>query len=179
MNRRQRKLLLAGPFVGFLALAFVLTIGFDVGRHDIHPSSLLDKPFPEFELPSLHSQESVQLTDLIGQPRLFNVWASWCLACRTEHNLLRRIAERDDVSIVGINYKDRRIDALSWLFELGDPYSLSILDSNGDLGVDLGVYGAPESFLVDATGVIRHKHVGPLTEQVWESEFEPILRNWN
>ena len=179
MTRRQRRLLLACPLLVFFALAFILTIGFDIGRHDIHPSSLLDKPFPEFELPSLHSQESVQLDDLLGEPRLFNVWASWCIACRTEHDLLRKIAESGDVSVIGINYKDQRLDALSWLFDLGDPYSLSVSDFKGDLGVDLGVYGAPESFLMDASGVIRYKHVGPLTEDVWESEIEPILRSWD
>lgn len=179
MTRRQRKILLASPLLGFFALAFILTIGFDVGRHDIHPSSLLGKSFPEFELPSLHSQETIQLSDLLGEPRLFNVWASWCSACRTEHNLLRQIAERNDVSIVGINYKDRRHDALSWLFELGDPYSLSILDSNGDLGVELGVYGAPETFLIDAKGVIRYKHVGPLTEEDWTNQIAPILTSWD
>lgn len=179
MTRRQRRLLLACPLLVFFALAFILTIGFDIGRHDIHPSSLLDKPFPDFELPSLHSQENVQLDGLLGEPRLFNVWASWCIACRTEHDLLREIAESGVVSVIGINYKDQRLDALSWLFDLGDPYSLSVSDSKGDLGVDLGVYGAPESFLMDASGVIRYKHVGPLTEQVWESEFEPILRSWD
>ena len=179
MTRRQKRILLACPLLVFFALAFVLTIGFDVGRHDIHPSSLLDKPFPKFELPSLHSQERVELSDLVGEPRLFNVWASWCIACRTEHDLLRRIAESGDVSIIGINYKDQRLDALSWLFDLGDPYSISVFDSNGDLGVDLGVYGAPESFLMDATGVIRYKHVGPLTERVWADEIEPILNGWD
>jgi cytochrome c biogenesis protein CcmG/thiol:disulfide interchange protein DsbE len=179
MTPRRRKILLASPLLGLFVLAFVLTIGFDIGRHDIHPSSLLDKPFPDFELPSLHSQETVLLSDLLGEPRLFNVWASWCIACRIEHDLLRRIAERGDVSVIGINYKDQRLDALSWLFDLGDPYSLSILDSNGDLGVNLGVYGAPESFLMDATGVIRYKHVGPLTDQIWESEVLPILRELN
>lgn len=179
MTRRQKRILLACPLLVFFALAFVLTIGFDVGRHDIHPSSLLDKPFPNFELPSLHSQERVELSDLVGEPRLFNVWASWCIACRTEHDLLRQIAERGEVSIIGINYKDQRLDALSWLFDLGDPYSISVFDSNGDLGVDLGVYGAPESFLMDATGVIRYKHVGPLTEKVWANEIEPILNGWD
>lgn len=178
MTRRQKRILLACPLIGFFALVFVLTIGFDLGRHDVHPSSLLDKPFPDFELLSLQTQETVNLSSLLGEARLINVWASWCIACRSEHNLLQQVAERGEVSIIGINYKDERSDAISWLFELGDPFVLSISDSNGDLGVDLGVYGAPESFLVDANGFIRYKHVGPLTDQIWMDEIEPILRSW-
>lgn len=179
MNSRQRRILLACPLLGFVVLAFVLTIGFDVGRHDIHPSSMLGKPIPFFELQTLQSQSFVSPSDLHGKPRLINVWASWCAACRFEHSLFHKIAESGQVSLIGVNYKDQRNDALSWLYELGDPYEYSIIDANGDLGVDLGVYGAPESFLLDAAGIIRYKHVGPLTEQIWVDEIEPLLNGWN
>ncbi|MCY3884246.1 MAG: DsbE family thiol:disulfide interchange protein [Gammaproteobacteria bacterium] len=179
MTRRQWRILLACPLLGFLALVFILTIAFDLGRHDIHPSSLIDKPFPDFELPSLRTHETVNLGSLLGEARLINIWASWCIACRSEHGLLQQIAERGDVSIVGVNYKDQRSDAVSWLFELGDPFAMNIFDSEGDLGVDLGVYGAPETFLVDAQGFIRYKRVGPLTDQIWQDEIEPILRSWD
>lgn len=178
MTRRQKRILLVCPLLGFLALVFVLARGFDLGRHDIHPSSLLDKPFPDFELSSLQSQESVGIDNLLGEPRLINVWASWCIACRSEHGLLQQVAEEGKVSLIGINYKDQRVDAQSWLIELGDPYAFSIFDEKGDLGVDLGVYGAPETFLVDAKGFIRYKHVGPLTAQDWTNQIEPILRSW-
>ena len=178
MTPRQARILLAFPLIGFAVLTFVLAIGFNLGRHDIHPSSLLNKSFPAFELPTLDSSELTTQELLIGKPHLVNVWASWCVACRAEHEVLKQIAATKEVSLIGINYKDNKNDALSWLFQLGNPFEINVVDFKGDLGVDLGVYGAPETFLVDAQGLIRYKHVGPLTNEIWKNEIRPILRNW-
>ena len=175
MTPRQTRLLLACPLIAFAALAFVLAIGFNLGRHDIHPSSLLGRSLPQFELTTLLESQSVSNEQVIGKARLMNIWASWCVACRAEHNVLKQIAEANEISLIGINYKDARGDAVAWLYELGNPFEFNIVDANGDLGVDLGVYGAPETFLVDSNGIIRYKHVGPLTEKDWLEEIRPIL----
>ena len=111
--------------------------------------------------------ERLTLADLKGQPVLLNVWATWCVACRAEHGFLMDLAERGSISIFGINYKDERNTAIGWLGQLGDPYQANIYDSEGILALDLGVYGAPETFLLDASGIIKFRHVGPLTPDVW------------
>ena len=179
MKNRKIRLLLATPLAGFAILIVVLALGFDLGRHDIHPSSLLNKPFPEFDLQTLATNQSMTRENLVGTPRLINVWASWCVACRTEHNVLKTIANTKEVSLVGINYKDTPLAALGWLSELGNPFEFNIVDPLGDLGVDLGVYGAPESFLIDAEGVIQFKHVGPLTLENWKNDIQPLIRSWD
>ncbi len=175
MTPRQTRLLLACPLIIFAALAFVLAIGFNLGRHDIHPSSLLGRSLPQFELTTLLDIQPVSNEEVVGRVRLMNVWASWCVACRAEHNVLKQIAEANEVSLIGINYKDTRGDAVTWLYELGNPFEFNIVDANGDFGVDLGVYGAPETFLVDSKGIIRYKHVGPLTEETWRDKIRPLL----
>lgn len=175
MTRRQTRLLLACPLIGFAVLAFVLAIGFNLGRHDIHPSSLLGSPFPQFELSTLMDSQPISNEQMTGQARLVNIWASWCVACRAEHDVLKQIAKSNEVSLFGINYKDTKGDAIAWLYELGNPFEVNIVDAEGDLGVDLGVYGAPETFLVDSRGVIRYKHVGPLTNDIWSQEIRPLL----
>ncbi len=175
MSPRTSRLLLVVPLVGFAVLALALAIGFDVGRHDIHPSSLIGKPFPDFTLPDLESGADKSQNDLLGQPRLVNVWGSWCVVCRFEHSFFTELQQRDEISIVGINYKDQESDAIDWLVALGNPFDFIIVDFEGDLGVDLGVYGAPETFLVDAEGVILYKHVGPLSQSIWEEDFQPLI----
>lgn len=140
------------------------------------PSPLIGKPIPAFALPSL-ADPARTITDetLRGRPYLLNVWASWCVACRDEHPLLVALARDRRVPIVGLNYKDPRADALRWLERLGDPYQLSIADESGRFGIELGVYGVPETFVIDREGVIRYKHIGPVTRQTLELVLLPHL----
>ena len=156
-------------------MVFFLAIGFGLGKHQVHPSALLNKPFPDFVSDSLLEEKSITNEDLRGTFRLVNVWASWCATCIEEHDLLLELSKSDSVSIVGINYKDNIEDAKIWLFGRGNPYHEIIVDPQGELCIDLGVYGAPETFLVDPEGIIRAKHIGALTNEVWLQEFQPLL----
>jgi cytochrome c biogenesis protein CcmG/thiol:disulfide interchange protein DsbE len=160
---------------------FLLVVGFGYAGfklNDPHelPSALLDAPFPAFSAPLLADPERrVQRDVLLGAPVLVNVWATWCPTCKAEHGELLRIAEETGLRIVGLNYKDDPQAARSWLRRFGDPYDLNLVDADGSIGVDLGVYGAPETFLLDARGVIRYKRVGEVTRRIWESEIAPRL----
>lgn len=164
------------PVAIFAVLVVVLGVGLKLDPRYV-PSPLIDKPAPEFSLTSLGEEPTpVSRADLLGRPVVLNVWASWCSACRIEHPLLVSLARTQGVEIIGLNYKDTRNDALRWLAEHGDPYRQSIFDPEGKLGLDLGVYGVPETFVLDKQGVIRHKHVGPLSEEIWASDFVPLLQ---
>ena len=175
MTRRRFRVAL--PLAVFLPLAGMLYLGFSLRDPHLLPSALLNEPFPDFAAPSLTTAGRLERSALLGQPRLVNVWATWCPTCLAEHGELLRIRAETGLSIVGINYKDDRAAALAWLARHGDPYDFSIVDRTGDLGVDLGVYGAPETFLVDAAGVIRYKHVGAVTPTVWRDDIEPVLQS--
>lgn len=164
------------PLAIFLAVLVLLWRGFFLGDPRALPSALLDHPLPEFALPLLHEPERIVGSDAMhGEPFLLNVWATWCPTCRAEHAELARIAEEYAVPIFGINYKDNPAEARRWLERFGDPYVFSVVDADGMLGIDLGVYGAPETFLVDGDGVIRYKRVGAVDQRVWESKMAPIL----
>jgi cytochrome c biogenesis protein CcmG/thiol:disulfide interchange protein DsbE len=139
------------------------------------PSALIDRPLPTFNLPVLGGEGMLTQEDVTGQVALLNVWATWCISCRVEHPYLKQLAERG-IPIYGLDYKDDDADALRWLQELGDPYQLHIADREGTLGLDLGVYGAPETYLLDAAGVVRYRHVGVVDEQVWQTVLEPLYR---
>ena len=140
------------------------------------PSPLVNKPAPEFELPSLKDPNTtVGSADFAGGLALLNVWATWCVGCRQEHDYLLKLASEIDIPIYGLNWRDRRDDALVWLRQLGDPYVASTFDEDGRVGIDWGVYGAPETFLIGPDGVVLHKHISPLTEAVWEQEFMPRI----
>ena len=137
------------------------------------PSALLDKPMPEFRLPKLHKLEEILTpADLQGEVLLLNIWSSWCSACKIEHPYLVHLAKKG-IKIIGVNYKDERPDALQWLEKLEDPYLYSIEDQDGQLGLNLGVYGAPETFLIDKNNVIRYKHVGIIDQWIWEEALQP------
>ena len=165
------------PLVALLALAVLLYFGFTLRDPHLLPSALLNKPFPAFDLPVLGTPDQrASRRDLVGQARLVNVWATWCPTCLAEHGELQRIRAQTGLSIVGVNYKDDATEALAWLVRYGDPYDFHVIDAQGDLGVELGVYGAPETFLVDAQGVIRYKRVGAVTDVVWRDELQPALR---
>lgn len=141
------------------------------------PSPLIGKPLPAFALPSLSDpKHTVSSADLRGRVYLLNVWASWCVACREEHPVLLELARERRVPIVGLNYKDARADAMAWLEEFGNPYELVIVDHSGRVGIDLGVYGVPETFLVDTAGVIQYKQIGPITEKSWNEKLLPRIQ---
>lgn len=141
-------------------------------------SALIGKPVPAFSLKDLNTPE-IQLDETLfkGKVQLLNVWGTWCPACRDEHDDLMWLAEDKGVSIVGLNYKDNRDDALVWLDRLGNPYSTSIYDPKGTLGFDLGVYGAPETFVIDEQGVVRYRHVGVVNEKVWQQTLLPVIND--
>lgn len=173
--RIKTRLLLATPLIGFGILVFFLGIGFGLAKHQIHPSAVLNEPFPEFESESLLHEAQISREDLVGTFRLVNVWASWCDGCIAEHGLFLELAKSEVISIIGINYRDHTEDAKTWLYERGNPYEKVIVDPQGELCIDLGVYGAPETFLVDPEGIIRAKQVGVLTLTAWMEKFEPLL----
>ncbi|MCE2029960.1 DsbE family thiol:disulfide interchange protein [Sessilibacter corallicola] len=161
------------PLAVFLALSVLFYRGLFLDPTEL-PSALIDKPVPEFELASLGQPgQTIENEDLLGKPYLLNVWATWCVSCRYEHPYLIQLAEQG-VNIYGINYKDDTDEAVRWLERLGDPYQMNIVDQDGRLGVDLGVFGAPETYVVDSQGVIRYKHVGVVNQEVWQSTMAPI-----
>jgi len=166
-------------FVPLIVFALVVGIGYaGFSLNDPHelPSALLGKPFPPFEAPLLSDPErTVARSDLLGAPVLVNVWATWCPTCKAEHDELIAIRERTGLKIVGVNYKDDREAALRWLEAYGNPYAMVIEDPDGSLGVELGVYGAPESFLLDAEGTIVYKRVGDINERIWRDELGPLV----
>src|SRR5210317_556366 len=160
------------PLILFVVLALFLFRGLELDPKEL-PSALIDRPLPEFRLPGLGQDRILSRADVTGQVALFNVWATWCVSCRVEHPYLQLLADQG-IPIYGINYKDVDADALRWLDELGNPYLANIADREGSLGLDLGVYGAPETYLIDATGVIRYRHVGVVDERVWETILQPL-----
>lgn len=161
------------PLLLFVVLSIVLLLGLDKNPQEL-PSALIGDPFPEFFLPALDdSQRVVSREDFKGQVLLVNVWATWCFACRIEHPMLNKLAEQG-VILVGLNYKDQRAEANVWLDKRGNPYQFNIFDAEGSLGIDLGVYGAPETYLVDAQGYIQHRRVGVVDEAIWDEEFKPL-----
>ncbi len=161
----------------FLALALVLFFGLGLGDRASLPSALIDKPFPSFALPRLEDGIHVTQKDLQGKPRLVNIWATWCVNCLREHEILMLLSEEYGVEIVGINYRDDMDMARSWLESYSNPYVFNIVDESGTLGIDLGVYGAPETFLVDAHGIVRFRQVGEITMEVWEREISPVFKS--
>jgi cytochrome c biogenesis protein CcmG/thiol:disulfide interchange protein DsbE len=165
----MRRWMLLAPLVLFLAMAALLYRGLYLDPSEL-PSALIGKPFPAFSLPAVQDGKPLTRNDLLGKPALVNVWGTWCVACRVEHPVLTKLAEQG-VVIYGVNYKDVNADAVKWLSEFHDPYQLNINDEAGSLGLNLGVYGAPETFLIDARGVIRYKHVGVIDQTVWREKL--------
>lgn len=169
----MKKFIFHAPIAAFLALAFVLWRGLYLDPTEL-PSVLVDKPIPVFAMATVEG-DPVGNADLPGRIFLLNVWGSYCLPCLAEHPTLMRLSEEGEFPVVGVNYRDRRPLALDWLDVNGDPFEYSILDEEGRFGIDLGVYGAPETFLVDSEGVIRYRHVGVLEENVWREVFMPAI----
>lgn len=159
------------PLIAFVALVALLAIGLTLNPRLV-PSPLIGKPAPVFDLPLLDADGSFSNKDLLGHVTLLNVWASWCFACRQEHEVVKYLS-RNGVRIIGLNYKDEPTDAKNWLTRLGNPYEKVAVDYDGRIAIDWGVYGAPETFLIDQQGIIRHKVIGPLTDQ---EEYDALMK---
>ncbi|WP_372738529.1 DsbE family thiol:disulfide interchange protein [Neptunomonas sp.] len=171
----MRRFILFIPLVIFVVMGALFWKGLGLNPTEL-PSALIDKPVPDFSLPSLiDDNRMLTQNDLKGKPALLNVWATWCPTCKQEHAQLNKIVREEGVTIYGINYKDERGAAKEWLRRYRDPYVANIFDEQGALGLDLGVYGAPETYVLDANGVIRYKHVGAVDEKVW-SKLRTILQ---
>ena len=169
----MKRLLMLLPLAIFLIVAVFLYRGLFLDPTEL-PSALIGKPLPSFSLPSVEdSQRLITAEDIKGKPALVNVWATWCVACKVEHPVLNQLAKQG-VTIYGVNYKDDNAAAQKWLREFHDPYQLNISDAQGSLGLDLGVYGAPETFIVDKQGIIRHKYVGVIDERVWREQLAAL-----
>ena len=163
------------PLILFIVLAVFLAVGLKLKPSEI-PSPLLNKPAPMFSAPKLTApSEKLSPTDLKGQVWLFNVWASWCVSCRDEHPVINLLAQQKAAIIVGLNYKDETEAANKWLETLGNPYNDSVMDADGRIGIDWGVYGVPETFVIDKKGVVRYKHTGPVTEEDVQNTFLPLI----
>jgi len=164
------------PFLVFVALVVFFYIGLNLKPREI-PSPLIGKPAPAFNLQQLHEPDKTFSVEAMrGQVWVFNVWASWCVSCRDEHPLWVEFAQNNKLPLVGLNYKDQRPDALRWLLQLGNPYVLSVMDSEGRVGIDYGVYGVPETYVIDKQGVIRMKHIGPITPDVLTGKILPLVQ---
>lgn len=163
------------PLVLFLALVGFLAKGLTLDPREV-PSPLIDKPAPEFRLPTLPATGTdFKSADMQGQVWILNVWASWCRACVTEHPLLVDMAAEQRLPIMGLNYKDTPEAAMAWLGQLGNPYNRILDDREGRVGLDWGVYGVPETFVIDRSGQVRYKHIGPLNETAIENIVEPLI----
>jgi len=163
------------PIGIFALLGILLAYGLRLDPRRI-PSPLVDKPLPAFSLPTLtNPNKSLANTNFHGQVAMINVWASWCVACKQEHPVLLRIASEKRAPLIGLNYKDKRNDALAVLKSEGNPYSENLVDADGRVGLDWGVYGVPETFIVDKQGVIRYKQIGPITDEIWRDTLRPIV----
>jgi cytochrome c biogenesis protein CcmG/thiol:disulfide interchange protein DsbE len=174
MNR-----LLLLPLILFVVLAGFLLIGLFRDPHEI-PSPLINKSAPDFQLPQLQQASATfSAKEMRGKVWLLNFWGTWCVACREEHPLLVQYAKTGAVPIYGVDYKDERAAALQWLDEFGNPYTLTAFDVDGRISIDYGVYGAPESYLIDRKGVIRFKQIGPITEDVWRNKILPLAKELN
>ncbi|OOZ39038.1 thiol:disulfide interchange protein [Solemya pervernicosa gill symbiont] len=163
------------PLGIFILLVALFAVGLTLDPKKV-PSPLINKTAPAFDLPRLKQPEArLSQADLSKGVTLFNVWASWCVACRQEHPFLVELA-REGVPIYGLNYKDERADGINWLKRLGDPYIASGFDKKGQVGIDWGVYGVPETFIVDRKGMIRYKHIGPINSTDWEETILPMIK---
>jgi cytochrome c biogenesis protein CcmG/thiol:disulfide interchange protein DsbE len=160
----------------FVALVGLLGIGLTLNPREV-PSPLIGKPAPSFELPLLHAPDKTfSQKEMLGSVWILNVWASWCPPCLIEHPVVSELARSGIAPVVGLNYKDAREDALPWLKRNGDPYKLSVYDAAGRIAIDYGVYGVPETYVIDQKGVIRYKHIGPLTPQIAERKLRPLVK---
>jgi cytochrome c biogenesis protein CcmG/thiol:disulfide interchange protein DsbE len=167
------------PLGILFGLVWFLGAGLKLDPKEV-PSPLIGKPAPGFVLTRLdNANTSVRNEDMLGKVWMLNVWASWCVACRQEHPLLVEFARSKQLPIYGLNYKDDRLAGLRWLANFGNPYDASLFDQDGRVGIDFGVYGVPETFIIDKQGIIQFKQIGPLTPEVLRTQIEPLVRRLN
>lgn len=167
------------PLAIFLVLVVFLGAGLSLDPKEV-PSPLINKPAPAFALTLLDNPEkTIRREDMLGKVWMLNVWASWCVACREEHPLLVAFSHKKLLPVYGLNYKDERMAGLKWLSSFGNPYDASLFDHDGRVGIDYGVYGVPETFIIDREGVVRFKQIGPVTEEVLRTKIEPLVRKLN
>ena len=164
------------PLVIFVLMVGLLWRGLSLDPKLV-PSPLIDKQAPAFSLAMLEDpSRKLATSDLAGQVWVLNVWASWCVSCRAEHEVITALASRNLVTVVGLNYKDEPADATRWLQQYGNPYATSVIDRDGRVGIDWGVYGVPETFVIGADGLIKYKHIGPVTHESLEQKIMPVLK---
>ncbi len=167
------------PLGLFLVLVGFLAVGLNLNPREV-PSPLIGKPAPAFELTKLDApDQKLKRDDLLGKVWVLNVWASWCAPCREEHPLVVELARRKLAPVYGLNYKDTRAAGTAFLTQLGNPYEASLFDGDGRVGIDYGVYGVPETFIIDKQGTIRHKQIGPITPEALEKKIVPLLKELN
>jgi cytochrome c biogenesis protein CcmG/thiol:disulfide interchange protein DsbE len=167
------------PLGVFGLLVLLLGIGLSLNPREV-PSPLIGKPAPAFQLPQLHQPDKTFApSELRGKVWILNVWASWCVACREEHPVLTDLARSGIAPVYGLNYKDKRLDAIEWLKRFGDPYQASLIDADGRVGIDYGVYGVPETYVIDRQGVIRYKRIGPVTPTIVKDKIVPLIAELN
>jgi cytochrome c biogenesis protein CcmG/thiol:disulfide interchange protein DsbE len=169
------KLRFIAPLIIFCIMVIILWKGLSLHPTEV-PSPLVGKPAPEFQLPTLFNPANISLTsDLKHHVTLLNVWASWCIACADEHELLMKISKNKSFVLVGLDYKDNPDDAKKWLSDKGNPYQLVVMDKQGQTAIDWGVYGTPETFVIDKKGIIRFKQIGPINDDNWQQIFLPLI----
>lgn len=174
----KRRLILFIPLIVALVLGIFLWQGLKLDPREL-PSALVGKPFPQFTLSTVKDENAALTQDALkGEVSLVNVWATWCVSCRQEHPELVRIAKETGIPIYGLNYKDTRPEAIRWLDEYLDPYRFSLFDADGRVGLDLGVYGAPETYIVDKEGIVRYRFVGVIDRNIWLNELLPEVNKW-
>lgn len=167
------------PLITFLVLVGFLAVGLQRDPREV-PSPLIGKPSPAFTAQRLDNpQQKIRREDLLGKVWMLNVWASWCSACREEHPVLVAFAKGNALPIYGLDYKDKDPEAKAWLDKFGNPYTASLIDTDGRIGLDFGVYGVPETFLMDKGGVVRYKHIGPLSPEVIKTKIQPMIEELN
>ena len=168
------------PLLAFVLLIILLIVGLQIADHKTElPSPLLNKPAPAFDLPVLGNPgQRLSKESFLGKPYLVNFWASWCITCRVEHPVVTELAKLNKITIVGLNFRDEKTDAMEWLDQFGNPYDVNLRDADGRTSIDFGVYAAPESFLVDPDGMIVFKQLGALTPEIVETEILPRVAAW-
>jgi cytochrome c biogenesis protein CcmG/thiol:disulfide interchange protein DsbE len=167
------------PLAAFAVLVGFLAVGLKLDPHEV-PSPLIGKPAPAFALTRLDDvDKTIRREDMLGKVWMLNVWASWCVACREEHPHLVAFARTRQMPIIGLNYKDTRKDGLGWLARFGNPYDMSLFDVDGRVGIDFGVYGVPETFIIDKQGTVRFKQIGPVTPDIIQTRILPLVKELN
>lgn len=169
-----KKTFIVLPLLLFLVVVIILWRGLGLHPNQV-PSPLIGKPAPAFELPILASKKITTNKDFIGHITLLNVWATWCYACAQEHEFLLELAKKEYFSLYGLNYKDNPIVAKEWLEKYGNPFRIVAVDASGKVAIDWGVYGTPETFVIDKKGMIRYKQIGPITPEIWDQNLKPIV----